>query len=117
MRHWIILLIVWFCLGKSYSQDYLKQVQLQVINGDTMYVAMLHDVYVYPTLKFKNKSQERFYWRTIRDVKKTLPFAKKIKKDMVYADEQLAKLGTKKERKKWWRSFEKHLYKKYENDF
>ena len=87
-------------------------------NGkDTVYVAYLHAVYVYPQLKFKNKQQERFYWRTVRDVKKTLPYAKMIKADMEYADQEMAKLETKKERKSWWRKYEKYLFKKYEDDF
>ena len=65
---------------------------LRVENGDTVYLAYLHDVYVYPPLKFKNKKQERFYWRTVRDVKKTLPYAKMISRDMEFADEELAKI-------------------------
>lgn len=86
-------------------------------SGDTMYLAFLKDVYVYPKMVFKNKRQERFYWRTVRDVKKTLPFAKLIAADMVVADAELAKLNTKKERKRWWRQYERYLFRKYENEF
>ena len=85
-------------------------------NGDTIYLAWLHDVWVYPPLRFKNKKQEKFYWRTVRDVKKCLPIAKKITKEMTYADEELAKLPDDKSRRKWWRGFEKQLYKKYEKE-
>lgn len=95
----------------------LDSLVLQVKNGDTTYLAYLHAIYVYPEMKFKNKKQERFYWKTVRDVKKTLPYAKMIKADMEYADREMAKLETKKERKAWWRQYEKYLFKKYENDF
>ena len=44
--------------------------------GDTVTLTYIRDVYVYPPLKFKNKKQEEFYWRTVRDVRKTLPYAK-----------------------------------------
>ena len=44
--------------------------------GDTVRMTIIRDVYVYPPLKFKNKKQEEFYWRTVRDVRKTLPYAK-----------------------------------------
>lgn len=90
---------------------------LRVENGDTVYLAYLHDVYVYPPLKFKNKKQERFYWRTMRDVKKTLPYAKMISRDMEFADEELAKIQDPKARRRWWKKYEKYLFQKYEQDF
>ena len=36
--------------------------------------------------EFKNKQQERFYWKTVRDVKKTLPFAKLLTIEMEFAE-------------------------------
>lgn len=99
------------------AQDYLHQVSLHIVEGDTMYFATLHDVLVYPPMRFKNKKQERFYWRTVRDVKKTLPYAKRIVKDMEYADGELAQLATAKEKRKWWRAYERKLFKTYEADF
>ena len=40
-----------------------------------------------------------------------------ITKDMIYADAELAKIQDTKEQRKWWRRFERQLYKKYEKDF
>ena len=68
-------------------------------------------------MKFENKKQERFYWRTVRDVKKTLPIAKILTLEMAYADEQLAQIPDKKDRKRWWKKHEKYLFKKYEQQF
>lgn len=82
-----------------------------------MYLTWLRDVWVYPPMQFKNKRQERFYWKTVRDVKKCLPYAKMITRDMHYADAELAKLPDDKARRKWWRAFERQLFKKYESDF
>ena len=95
----------------------LDSCMLRINNGDTMYMAWLHEVWVYPPMKFKNKKQEKFYWRTVRDVKKCLPYAKMITADMAYADAEMAKLTDDKARRKWWRQFEKYLFKKYEKDF
>ena len=81
-----------------------EQVLAKVENGDTVYVVALHDPYVYEPLKFKNKRQERFYWRTVRDVKKTLPYARMIRADMEFADEELAKIQDPKERKRGGRN-------------
>ena len=101
----------------SHEMNYVDSVELQVSNEDTFYLARMHEVWVYPKMTFKNKRQERFYWKTVRDVKKTLPFAKLLTKEMVYADQQLAKIPDKKLRKKWWKQHEKYLFKKYEHHF
>ena len=46
--------------------------------GDSTICIVISNITVYPPMKFKNKKQEEFYWRTVRDVKKTLPYAKLI---------------------------------------
>ena len=43
--------------------------------GDTMLVLHLRELSVYPPMKFKNSKQEEYHWRTVRDVKLTLPYA------------------------------------------
>ena len=101
----------------SHEMDYVDSVQLQVSHNDTFYLAHMHEIWGYPKLVFKNKQQERFYWKTVRDVKKTLPFAKLLTKEMEYADQQLAKIPDKKLRKQWWKQHEKYLFKKYEQHF
>ncbi len=112
-----ILLILAASISLPAAAALQDSVALVVQGNDTFYLAFLHDVYVYPPLVFKNKKQEKFYWKTVRDVKKTLPYAKMITKDMAYADAELAKLTTDKERRKWWRQYEKHLFRKYETAF
>ena len=87
----------------SHEMNYIDSVELQVSGEDTFYLARMHEVWVYPRMAFKNKQQERFYWKTVRDVKKTLPFAKLLTKEMEYADQQLAKIPDKKLRKQWWK--------------
>lgn len=98
------------------AKPYMMPCAMRVENGDTIYLAWLHDLWVYAPMKFKNKKQEKFYWRTVRDVKKTLPYAKMITREMAYADEELAKLPDDRARRKWWRAYERKLYKKYEKD-
>ena len=102
----------------GFSNEYvLDSVRLQVNSNDTFYLARMQDVWVYPQMVFTSKKQERFYWRTVRDVKKTLPFAKELAIEMRVADHQLALLPDDKARRKWWKQHEKYLFKKYENDF
>ena len=110
---WTCADVVW----PSHEMEHVDSVMLQVDAQDTFYLARMRDVWVYPKMVFKNKRQERFYWKTVRDVKKTLPFAKMLAQEMAYADEQLAKIPDAKLRKKWWRAHEKYLFKKYEQHF
>ena len=112
-----IILLLAISANMSAAKQYMDSCMIRIENGDTVYMAWLHDVWCYPPLKFKNKKQEKFYWRTVRDVKKCLPYAKMITQDMAYADQELAKLPDKKSRKKWWKQFERQLFKKYEKDF
>ncbi|MBO4690322.1 MAG: DUF4294 domain-containing protein [Paludibacteraceae bacterium] len=115
----ILYILFLLCLSANMyaAQQHMDSCMVRVENGDTIYMAWLHDVWCYPPLKFKNKKQEKFYWRTVRDVKKCLPYAKMITQDMAYADRELAKLPDKKSQRKWWKQFERQLYKKYEKDF
>ena len=116
-RIFYIVLLRMAAMSVSARGQYVDSCMIRVENGDTLYMAWLHEIWVYPPMRFKNKKQERFYWRTVRDVKKCLPYAKMITKDMELADRELAKLPDKKARKKWWRAFERQLFKKYEKDF
>lgn len=111
------ILVIFVFTNLVYSQSVVDSVMLQINQNDTFYLARMQDVWVYPKMVFKNKKQERFYWKTVRDVKKTLPFAKELTKEMQVADHQLALLPDEKARRKWWKQHEKYLFQKYENDF
>ncbi len=113
----VLLMGLLFPMAATAAPPHLDSLMVRVEQGDTLYLAFLHDVYVYPPMRFKNKRQERFYWKTVRDVKKTLPYAKMITQDMAYADAELAKIQDPKERRRWWRQYERSLYRKYEKDF
>ena len=116
-RSILILLLASSLSVLSHARPTVDSVRLQVSHNDTFYLAHLQDVWVYPQMVFKNKQQERFYWKTVRDVKRTLPLAKEIAKEMQVADQQLAMLPDDKARRKWWRQYEKYLFQKYENNF
>lgn len=99
------------------AYSHIKAIEIIENGEDTLYATYLKEISIFPELKFRNKKQERFYWRTVRDVKKTLPYAKLIKKDIQYADSVLRTFSTEKEKRQWWRKFEKQLFRKYEKDF
>lgn len=81
--------------------------------GDTVMVVFLRDVTIYPPMKFKNKKQEEFYWRTVRDVKLTLPYAKLIAETIVETYEYIETFPTQKEREAYLKKMESALFDQY----
>lgn len=81
--------------------------------GDTALMVVLNNITVYPPMKFKNKKQEKFYWRTVRDVKRTLPYAKLIAETLLETYEYIETFPTQKEREEYLARMEKEIFKQY----
>lgn len=81
--------------------------------GDTVLVRVFNEITVFPPLKFKNKKQEEFYWRTVRDVKKTLPYAKLISSTLVETYEYIEAFETKAERERYLKEMEGSVFNQY----
>lgn len=81
--------------------------------GDTVRMTILNDFHVYPPLKFKTKKQEEFYWRTVRDVKKTLPYAKLAYSALTETYEYIQTIPDKKARERHLKQLEKDIVEQY----
>lgn len=81
--------------------------------GDTVRMTEIYDVYIYPPLKFKNKKEEDFYWRTVRDVRKTLPYAQTAGRALLETFEYIQTIPDPKERERHLKELEKELVAKY----
>lgn len=81
--------------------------------GDTVLVLVFNDITVFPPLKFKNKKQQEFYWRTVRDVKKTLPYAKLICETLLETYEYIETFPTQKEREDYLKKMESSVFNQY----
>lgn len=81
--------------------------------GDTILVLMLNEITCFPPLKFKNKKEEDFYWRTVRDVRRTLPYAKLISETLIETYEYIETFPTKKQREDYLKHMEDDLFKQY----
>ena len=81
--------------------------------GDTIYKVILNNITVYPPERFKNKEEEEFYWRTVRDVKRTLPYAKLINATLQETYEYLETYPTQKEKEEYLQRFEKVGFNQY----
>ncbi len=119
----LILLIVLLGLGttvvaQSKGDEFVPRggarLMAQVNGNDTILLAFLHDIWVFPRSTFKNKAQEKYFWKTVRDVKRTLPYAKLISSELNQVNMKLVSLKTEAERKKFMNQFEKDAFKKHE---
>lgn len=81
--------------------------------GDTCRLTYLREIVVYPPMKFKNKKEEDFYWRTVRDVRKTLPYAKLAFSTLCETYEYIQTIPDKKEREKHLKTLEKDIFEQY----
>ncbi len=95
---------------KTYYKGYQWRIDEQ---GDSMLVFLLRDLVVYPPLKFKNKKDEQFYWRTVRDVRLTLPYAKLIAETLIETYEYIETFPTQKEREAYLKKMEKSIFEQY----
>lgn len=81
--------------------------------GDTVLVLVFNEITVFPPLKFKNKKQEEFYWRTVRDVRKTLPYARLITETLLETYEYIETLPTQQERERYLKQMEGAVFEQY----
>lgn len=112
---YLLLLVTCCCIGAQ-AQDYRrKQVKLPVdlYNGDTIPVIHLPNVYIYKPPNFKNRRQERFYWRTVRDIKKTLPIAREVRGIIIETYEYLLTIPNEKDREAHLAAVEKGMLEQY----
>ena len=112
-----VCLFLLFSFHPISAQEYESfRMRAEYVGEDTIFTASIPDVYVYARLIFKSKKEENFYWRTVRDVKRTLPYAKLVSSEVIGTNKHLMELPDDKARKEYMEVFEKELFKKYEGD-
>ena len=82
-------------------------------DGEETFMLVLRELTVYPPMKFKNKKEEEFYWRTVRDVRKTLPYAKLICETLIETYEYIETFPTQKEREDYLKKMEGAIFEQY----
>ena len=94
---------------KAYTGYYL----FVDLYGDTVRMTLIRDIYVYPPLKFKNRRQEEFYWRTVRDVRRTLPYAKLAFQALCETYEYIQTIPDRKRREQHLKNLEREIFEQY----
>ncbi|MBD5179778.1 MAG: DUF4294 domain-containing protein [Bacteroidales bacterium] len=99
--------------GEYVARPYKGRYFTVTDEGDSVMMVVMNPVTVYPTLRFKNKKEEDFYWRTVRDVKKALPYAKLICETLIETYEYVETFPTQKEREKYIKEMEGAVFEQY----
>lgn len=116
--YYILLLFIFYCASisaQSIKMNVLPKdhYKAYVDGSDTIPIVNLRDVYVFPDIKFKNKKEQQKYTKLVRDVKKTLPYAKMVYETLIETYEYMETLPTEKERQAHLKRMEKELFKEY----
>lgn len=98
------------CNTSLLPPDYYKAT---IINGDTIPLVRLPEIYIFKPPVFRNKKDEQRYYKLIRDVKKTLPYAKLVYGTLIETYEYLETLPTDKLKEQHLKRMEKDLFKEY----
>ena len=85
----------------------------EVYKGDTIASVTLREVPIYPAPKFKSKKTEKFYWKTVRDVKKVYPYMKFIGTEYKRINAICDTISDPKLKKKYLKKYEKELLDEY----
>ena len=110
----LVLFLV--CAISVQAQNYRTgkvKLPVELYDGDTIPVVHLPNVYIYRPPSFDNRRQERFYWRNVRDVKKTLPIAREVRGIIIETYEYLLTLPDEKMREEHLAAVEKGMLAQY----
>ncbi len=124
IRKILIALFTVFLLSTGKAQDTLQLHKDDasyvlygvIIDGDTLLLSSIDEVYIFPMRKFKSEKDLRRYRRLIRNVKKAYPYAKLAKKKLDEIEANLLKLKTEKARKEYIKQVEKEIIDEYEDE-
>ena len=89
-------------------------VQRAYLDGkDTVPVVNLQEVFIFPQMRFKNNREQQKYNKLVRDVKRTLPYAKMVYETLIETYEDMETLPNDKARQEHLKRMEKDLFKEY----
>ncbi len=116
------LVTFYFVTQLSYSQttgvDTLKTHQLSVgihvVDGDTVPIFMLDEISVVGKQIFKSEKEKVKYTKLVRDIKKTLPYARQCKNELLQIERTLNGLQGEKEKELYLKTAEKELFARFE---
>ena len=103
------------CVPQAQAQQsryYQRVTRIVTDAGDTATLVILRPIYCFPKRTFKSQKEKEYYWRSVRDVKKVLPYAKLVHRALIETYEYIQTLPEE-EREKHLKRMEKELFEEY----
>ena len=113
----LIVILLLLGMGEGKAQVAVQKYPIGTVpaevdeNGDTIAVVTLSEIYVFPT--YQSREDLARFRRLVRDVKKTLPYAKLISATLISTYQTLQKLPNDRARKQYIKKLEDDLFQKY----
>ena len=111
-----IVIILSLCTFGVQAQNLNNSNSVQrayIENKDTIPIVDLQEIIIFPQKHFKNKYQQEKYNKLVRDVKRTLPYAKMVYETLIETYEYMETLPDEKARRLHLKQIEKDLFKEY----
>jgi hypothetical protein len=121
-KHLIISVCLILLGWNSYAQDSVRTsndiyvAKGVIVDGDTIWVAELDEVFIFPEKAFRSPREQRKYTRLMINVKKAYPWAKLAGETMEEVNNHLLILPEKKEQDVYLKGVEKELLDNYTED-
>ena len=118
----IVVLLLFCCISNADAQRRRRaplkveggyMVPVIIIDGDTLPDLDLPNLYCFKPLHFRNKRQQNYYTKLVRDVKKVLPIANEINAAVIETYEYLQTLPDEKAKDRHIKDLEKGLKAQY----
>lgn len=113
----IALLFIMFALtGKSQTQQNTPVIITTgvIVDGDTLPLIKLQEVRCWGRKRFRSKRAYQRYTKLVRNVKKTLPYARIAAERLQIIEDSLSRIPTQKMRDKYIKDSEKQLFAEFE---
>ncbi len=94
----------------------LNILKREIIDGDTIYVTELKEVFVYPPLEFDNWWQDRKYKRLIKNLKIVYPYSVLASKMLKELNDEMLAMNSERERKEFTKNLEDSIRAEYEEE-
>lgn len=111
----LLSLVGSLCVPQAQAQQsryYQRVTRIVTDAGDTATLVILRPIYCFPKRTFKSQKEKEYYWRSVRDVKKVLPYAKLVHRALIETYEYIQTLPEE-EREKHLKRMEKELFEEY----
>lgn len=121
MKNLFIILTFVFLPVQLFGQDTLATSGEHVlygivVDGDTILVSTIEEIYILPMHKFEKKRDLRRYQRLVKNVKKVYPYAKLAGKKYDEVVENLDNYETEKDKRAYMKQVENELKEEFEGD-